>query len=228
MPAVATTTAATPASAALPIYMPAAAQLYNWTGFYVGGNLGFGCNAGSFVDPLGNTLTPTNSSLFLGGGQLGLNYQFWGSVLSASRQVSTGSLNANNTGSAVLLANPPWRPHGQHRFGYGQQSVANYGNWPPRVRMGSRAPLRQGRRRVGRVKYPAIRIDGGPFPVSTSNSNVGWIAASESSGRFGKIGWHGSNTILLDSIAQPCRFQPRLEASLAAINSAAPTVAFGW
>ena len=81
MPTVATTTAATPASAALPIYMPAAAQLYNWTGFYVGGNLGFGWNAGSFADPLGNTLTPTNSSQFLGGGQLGFNYQFWGSVL---------------------------------------------------------------------------------------------------------------------------------------------------
>jgi outer membrane immunogenic protein len=61
--------------------MPAAAQLYNWTGFYVGGNLGFGWNAGSFADPLGYTLTPTNSSQFLGGGQLGFNYQFWGSVL---------------------------------------------------------------------------------------------------------------------------------------------------
>jgi outer membrane immunogenic protein len=176
MPAVATTTAATPASSSLPIYMPAAAQPYNWTGFYIGGNLGFGWNAGSFADPLGNTLTPTNSSQFLAGSQLGLNYQFWGSVLIGVEASFDWLPNANNTGSAVLLANPPgvltgstasvtvnnrWLTTVTGRLGYAWDRVLLYG--------------KGGGAWVG-SNNPAIRIDGGPFPVSTSNSNVGWIA----------------------------------------------------
>ena len=149
-PAVATITAATPAPAPPPVYVPTSAPVYNWTGFYTGGNLGFGWNHGSFSDPLGNTLTPTTRGQFLGGGQVGLNYQFWGDVL-IDAEADFDWLPNTNISSTALLVNPPG-PHGQHRFGYCQQSVANDCNWPPGLRMGPRAPLRKGRRRVGRVK----------------------------------------------------------------------------
>src|SRR5579863_10309831 len=45
-------------------------SVYNWTGFYLGGNLGFAFNHGSFSDPLGNTFGVENNTKFLGGGQV--------------------------------------------------------------------------------------------------------------------------------------------------------------
>ena len=48
------------------VYIPAPIPLYNWTGFYVGGNLGVGWQQGSFNDPLGNTFST------------GINYKFGG------------------------------------------------------------------------------------------------------------------------------------------------------
>jgi outer membrane immunogenic protein len=56
-------------------YIPVVA-VYNWTGFYLGGNLGFAFNHGSFSDPLGNTFGVENNTKFLGGGQIGYNYEF--------------------------------------------------------------------------------------------------------------------------------------------------------
>ena len=44
-----------PAPIPPPVYVPVP-PIYNWTGLYVGGNLGFGWDSGSFSDPLGNTL----------------------------------------------------------------------------------------------------------------------------------------------------------------------------
>ena len=65
------------ASAALAADLPAPPPVYkelpavyNWTGFYIGGNLGAGWNGGSFSDPIGNTLSLKSTTLFLGGGQV--------------------------------------------------------------------------------------------------------------------------------------------------------------
>jgi outer membrane immunogenic protein len=79
-----------PASAALPadLPMPAAvppiyarAIAYDWTGLYVGGNLGLGWNGGSFADSIGNTFSVNPKTLFLGGAQVGFNYEFGGGFL---------------------------------------------------------------------------------------------------------------------------------------------------
>ena len=59
----------TPGPIPPPIYAPAVA--YNWTGFYIGGNLGLGWNGGSFADSIGNTLSLSPNTLFLGGAQVG-------------------------------------------------------------------------------------------------------------------------------------------------------------
>ena len=63
-----------PAPVPPPAYLPAVA--HNWTGIYIGGNLGVGWNGGSFSDSIGNTLSLNPQTLFLGGAQVGLNYQF--------------------------------------------------------------------------------------------------------------------------------------------------------
>ena len=65
-----------------PIYAPTVA--YNWTGFYIGGNLGLGWNGGSFADSIGNTFSLSPKTLFLGGGQAGFNHEFDGGMLSGA------------------------------------------------------------------------------------------------------------------------------------------------
>jgi outer membrane immunogenic protein len=172
-PAAATMTAATSAPAPPPVYAPA--PVYNWTGFYVGGNLGFGWNHGSFSDPLGNTLTPTTSGQFLGGGQVGLNYQFWSGVL-----IGAGAdfdwLPNTDISSTALLVNPPGVPTGSTasvtvnnrslttitgRLGYAWDRVLLYG--------------KGGGAWVG-SNNPTMTINGGPVAVSTSYGNSGWTA----------------------------------------------------
>src|ERR1700687_3832187 len=71
--------AAPPPARAPVAYMPAP-QLYNWSGFYIGGKLG-----GSFVNQgatttksfagVPQTSSSTSSSGFAGGGQVGINFQ---------------------------------------------------------------------------------------------------------------------------------------------------------
>jgi len=174
-PAVATITAATRAPAPPPVYVPTSAPVYNWTGFYAGGNLGFGWNHGSFSDPLGNTLTPTTSGQFLGGGQVGLNYQFWGDVLIGA-EADFDWLNTNSISSTALLVNPPGTPTGSTasvtvnnrwlttvtgRLGYAWDRVLLYG--------------KGGGAGVG-SNNPSVTMHGGPVAVSTGYGNRGWTA----------------------------------------------------
>ena len=87
-----------------PLYAPPVA--YNWTGFYIGGNLGGGLSASSFSDPLGNVFAESNGGgTFLGGGQVGINYQFWGGVVIGAEADFDWLPNTNTAVST--LANPP-------------------------------------------------------------------------------------------------------------------------
>jgi len=75
------TIAVQPASAAdMPVKAPLASPVFSWTGFYIGGNVGYGRSSVTFtVDaplvPASGTGTAHNSS-FVGGGQIGYNWQF--------------------------------------------------------------------------------------------------------------------------------------------------------
>ena len=54
--------------------------VYNWTGFYIGGNFGgawSGLSAANFSDTLGSSFTAGTNLQPVGGGQIGVNYQFW-------------------------------------------------------------------------------------------------------------------------------------------------------
>jgi outer membrane immunogenic protein len=64
-----------------PMYVPP--PVYDWTGFYIGGNAGWGWSTsksleiapGSGAFPVGTVFTPRNSNGWLGGVQAGYNYQ---------------------------------------------------------------------------------------------------------------------------------------------------------
>lgn len=70
----------TPAPVAPVAYAPAA--IYSWTGFYIGGHAGGGLSGSSWSDPSTGANNAFNSGVgFLGGGQIGANYQFNALVL---------------------------------------------------------------------------------------------------------------------------------------------------
>jgi len=58
-----------------------APPVYNWSGFYVGGNLGAGFADSSWSDPFTGAHNSFSKSGFLGGGQVGVNWQINALVL---------------------------------------------------------------------------------------------------------------------------------------------------
>ncbi len=108
---------ATPAMAAdLPVKAPpiVAPAPYNWTGFYVGGNLGYGTSTKHWNDIFATTgletgwLVSTKPDGFLGGVQGGYNYQVGRWVFGVEGQVSwtdmKGSAHWLEPGGAVSPA----------------------------------------------------------------------------------------------------------------------------
>jgi outer membrane immunogenic protein len=67
-----------------PVYYTEPPIAYNWTGFYIGGNFGAawsGLANTNFSDTLGSSFTAATDLQLMGGGQIGVNYQFWGGVV---------------------------------------------------------------------------------------------------------------------------------------------------
>src|SRR5262249_685275 len=58
-----------------------APPVYNWSGFYVGGNLGAGFANSSWSDPFTGARDSFDKSGFIGGGQIGFNWQINALVL---------------------------------------------------------------------------------------------------------------------------------------------------
>src|SRR5262249_52648553 len=66
---------------------------FTWTGFYVGGNLGGAWANGTLTDTFSGVSFGTGHSGFIGGGQLGYNYQIGRLVLGAAGDFDWTSLN---------------------------------------------------------------------------------------------------------------------------------------
>jgi outer membrane immunogenic protein len=84
------------------MYVPVA-PVYNWSGFYIGGNLGAGWNSGRSVsDTFGSTFTGSGQTTkFLGGGQVGVNYEFGGGVVIGAEATFDWLPNTTNTWTAT-------------------------------------------------------------------------------------------------------------------------------
>jgi outer membrane immunogenic protein len=177
-------TTALAAAADLPSrnYAPApvyAAPIFTWTGFYVGVNAGYAGDR--FEYPFAAPGVPLvgsaklNSSGFIGGGQIGYNYQFAGSWvvgLEADLQYTNieGKLEANAAGGG---------------FGIGLTAGSQIDYLGTvRARLGyslfDRALVYvTGGYAYGRVKSElGVNLGGGGLGVSISNNNSGWTAGA--------------------------------------------------
>jgi outer membrane immunogenic protein len=138
-----------------------------WTGFYFGGNLGAGWSQGSVSDTAGITFTPNSNVNFLGGGQVGYNYQFGvrsGVVVGAEADLDWAG-NHNNTSNAAagvtVNTNDRWLATLTGRLGYAWDQWLVYGKgggaW-----VGSSDPT-----------FTNVTT-GASITPSTTNSNFGW------------------------------------------------------
>ncbi len=127
-------------------YMPVAVPVFSWTGFYIGGNLGGGWNRGNVVDSVfGVNFNNSNSASFLGGGQVGGNYQIGSFVIGAEADFDWFANNNNSgNGTTVPIGGVPT----VLRASANDQMEHDTG-CPLRVCVGSCAVLRQGWRRLG-------------------------------------------------------------------------------
>ena len=83
-------------------YIPVAPP-YSWSGFYIGGNLGAAWNSGGSVsDTFGSTFTGSGQTTkFTGGGQVGVNYEFYGGVVVGAEAMFDWLPNTTNTFNAI-------------------------------------------------------------------------------------------------------------------------------
>ena len=143
-------------------YIPIAPP-YNWTGFYVGGNLGAGFNSkGSISDTLGSTFGTTTNTSFVGGGQVGVNYEFWGGVVIGAEAMFDWVPNTSNTitvtgtggNTATATINNRWLTWDRVLL-YGKGGGAFVG-----------------------ANSPGITVNGAPatFSSTPSSTNSGWTA----------------------------------------------------
>jgi outer membrane immunogenic protein len=155
-------------------YVPVVVPLYSWGGFYIGGNLGAGWSRASLSDNFLSTFTTTTTTQFIGGGQVGVNYEFFSGVVIGAEAMFDAFPNTNNTSTATLPAalggttgsvtfNNRWVTTATGKLGYAWDRVLLYG--------------KGGGAWVG-SSNPGISINGVPatFTSSTSTSNFGWTA----------------------------------------------------
>ena len=147
----------------------------NWTGFYIGGNIGAawqGLSGSNFSDTIGSTFTAPTNVQFMGGGQVGVNYQFWGGVLIGAEAMFDWLPNTVNasitatapdgTAAAFGTINNRWLTTATGRLGYAWDRVLFYG--------------KGGAAWVG-ASNPGISIGGVPATLTGSNNtDFGWTA----------------------------------------------------
>jgi outer membrane immunogenic protein len=80
--------------------------VFSWTGFYIGGNLGAAWGQGNVTDALtGRTFSGTTNAVFVGGGQVGFNYQVSSLVFGLEGDFDWAA-NNNNNGTGVMIPGP--------------------------------------------------------------------------------------------------------------------------
>jgi len=121
-----------PAAVAPVVYAP---PVYNWSGIYVGGNLGAGFAHSSWSDPFTGADNTFNKTGFIGGGQIGANWQIDALVLLHRRRFRLDRAQRQHSRFA--------RQHHQHRH-----PMNGDGNRTHRRGVRSAVGLCQGRRHL--------------------------------------------------------------------------------
>ena len=154
-------------------YMPAAIPVFSWTGFYIGGNIGGGWSRGNVVDSVfGVNFTNGNSASFLGGGQVGGNYQIGAFVIGAEADFDWFA-NNNNSGTGTTVpagifrasANNRWETTLAARFGYAWDHALFYG--------------KAGGGWVGAGNFAVTNVGtGASVTLNNGNTNTGWLVGA--------------------------------------------------
>ena len=155
-----------------PVYkapMAAMAPAFSWTGFYIGANLGAGWNQGNLNDSFGLfSGSANNNAAFLGGGQVGANYQINNFVLGVEGDFDWFANNNSATGTTTDgsttisgIENPRWLTTLTGRLGIAVDRVLFYG--------------KGGGAWVGSNNITLVDVPSGAA-VSLSSNNTGWVA----------------------------------------------------
>jgi outer membrane immunogenic protein len=119
---------------------PVIARVYDWSGLYIGGNLGAGWSGISdtnFSDTLGSSFTAPTNTQFVGGAQVGANYQFPnGIVVGAEAMFDWSSVSHNNpvtatdptgtVGANIGVVDARWLTTATGKLGYAWDRVLLY------------------------------------------------------------------------------------------------------
>ena len=115
-----------PAPVAPVAYVP---PVYNWSGFYVGGNIGAGFADSSWTDPFTGAHDTFNKGGFIGGGQVGANVQFNALVLGIEGDFDWTGLKASGHDSLgnTIGTNTQWTSTVTGRVGAAFDRLLVYG-----------------------------------------------------------------------------------------------------
>src|SRR5437870_3477371 len=150
-----------------------AAPPCTWTGFYLGGNIGGAWANRDVLDPfLGVNFNNGNSNgVFIGGGQLGYNWQINYFVLGIEADFD-GAANNNNTGTVFIprvgtiqvTSNNRWITTLAARFGVTNGPWLFYG--------------KAGGGWVGNEDFTITNLSTGASITASNNSNSGWLVGA--------------------------------------------------
>src|SRR5262252_865952 len=150
-----------------PVYAP---PPFTWTVFYLGGNIGGAWRNDNFSDTLSglNFSNGNNNGVFIGGGQLGFNWQVSNFVLGFEWDID-GAANNNKTGTVFIPAlgtiqvtsNNRWITTLAARFGVTNGPWLFYG--------------KAGGGWVGSDDFTITNLTTGASITGSNNSNSGWL-----------------------------------------------------
>jgi outer membrane immunogenic protein len=115
-----------PAAVAPVAYAP---PVYNWSGFYIGGNLGAGFADSSWTDPFTGAHNTFNKAGFIGGGQVGANWQINAMVLGIEGDFDWTGLKGSGHDSVgnTINTNTQWTSTVTGRVGAAFDRLLVYG-----------------------------------------------------------------------------------------------------
>ena len=152
---------------------PAVPAYYDWTGFYVGGNLGAANGTTSLSDtlrPVPSTFASSNPASFIGGGQIGINYEFHSGLVVGAEAMFDWLSNAPTTFTTSNL-----------RAGTAAGTISNRWITTATGKVGSWDRLlvygKAGGAWVGGTNN-SFAAGGTPVGVSVNSSSVGWTAGA--------------------------------------------------
>jgi outer membrane immunogenic protein len=116
---------------ARPVYKaPVMMPVYNWSGVYVGAHIGGGWSSADIIDPTSNESIHISSSGFLGGGQIGANWQWSSLVLGLQADISGTDLSSTEvtpfSPTSTVSHKTDWVATVTGRIGYAQNNWLAY------------------------------------------------------------------------------------------------------